>query len=250
MSNRPSKKPLPSQRVNAARDQAQRSRTIWIVAAVAAVVVFALVVTLALSSGGDDGTATAGQDKGAAGTVVPTGDVIYGTVSVEGTPIPALTPGSADTAIGGVVPTVTGQQFDGSPITIGGAASNGKPTVVFGLAHWCPHCQKEVPFISSWLDDNGMPEDVNLVALSTGAMESRGNWTPDEWLIEEGWTIPTMADDETGTAAQAIGLSSFPYYLVYDADGKVIWRGSGERLTDAQWEPVLEAARTGVPPTS
>ncbi len=41
------------------------------------------------------------------------------------------------------VPTLTGQSlFDGSAMNI---APTGKPMVVVYLAHWCPHCQAEVP---------------------------------------------------------------------------------------------------------
>ena len=43
------------------------------------------------------------------------------------------------------VPTLTGQSlFDGSAMTI---APTGKPMAVVYLAHWCPHCQAEVPRI-------------------------------------------------------------------------------------------------------
>ncbi len=255
MSNRPSKKPLSSQRVNAARDQAQRSRTIWIGAGVAAVVVFALVVALVLSTGGGDeeekvleacppsaATAPVNTDM----TVVEPGDLDYGTVSVEGDPLTPL-PSGKDLAVGECVPTISGQQFDGTPITIGGTSTSGKPAVIIGVAHWCPHCQKEVPLIQGWLDANGMPDDVDLLAVSTAAVEERGNWPADDWLIGEGWTVPTLVDDQGGTAAQALGLAGFPYMLVVDGGGHVVHRTSGEK-TVAQWEALVEAARTGIAP--
>lgn len=245
MSNRPSKKPMSSsaQRVNDARNQAGRNRTIWIVTAAAVAVVAALVI--AVVAGGGDDNKTTGANK----STIPVGaDVIeYGTVEVQGTPLAPLEPG-VDAAVGQPVPAVTGQLFGGQPLTIGGATS-GKPTVIVGVAHWCPHCQKEVPLIQKWLDDNGTPTDVDIVALSTGGVPSRGNWPANEWLAGEGWTVPTMVDDQAGTAAAAIGLSGFPFIVAVDADGNVVYRTSGEK-TVKQWEAIVEAARTGTPPTA
>lgn len=248
MSNRPSKKNLPSERVKDARNQAQRSRGIWIVAAVVGVVIFALVVAISLSGSDSGPSSTAGESKGSAGTVVPAATIDYGLVEVEGAPLPQLPQSGADTAIGMTAPTVDGQQFDGSAITIGGVNADGKPSVVLGIAHWCPHCQREVPSVQSWIDDNGMPDDVDIVAFSTSAAESQGNWPADEWLIDEGWTVPTMVDDEKGSAAQALGLAGFPYMLVLDADGNVVYRTSGEK-SESEWEAIVDAARTGQAPS-
>lgn len=243
MSNRPSKKPLPSQRVHDAHNQANRSRTIWIIGAVAMVILFAVIVT-AVARGGNDEKAADSSTSG--GTVVAVGDTDYGTVEVNGTPLPPMAEGGADAAVGQPVPTLTGQQFNGANIAIG---NDGKPKVILGIAHWCPHCQKEVPIIQKWLDDNGMPADVEIVAVSTSATESRGNWPASEWLNGEGWTVPTLVDDQDGTAATAIGVSGFPYMLVVDAEGNVVYRTSGEKTVE-EWEAIVDAARTGVAPTS
>lgn len=249
MSNRPSKKPMPSaKRANEARAQAARNRTIWIVAAVAVAVVFALVLAIVASGGGDDDTTAANKAE----STIPVGSddpaaITYGTVEVEGSPLAPLTPGT-DSEVGQPVPAITGQLFNGEPITIGGSTS-GKPTVILGVAHWCPHCQKEVPIIQKWLDENGTPTDVDLVAISTSAEPAKGNWPANEWLAGDGWTVPTLVDDKAGTAASAIGLSGFPFMVVVDADGNVVYRTSGEK-TVQQWEAIVEAARTGVPPTA
>jgi thioredoxin-related protein len=37
-----------------------------------------------------------------------------------------------------------------------------------------------------------------------------------------------MADSDTYAAAAAYGLSSYPYFVVLDANGKVVQRASGE----------------------
>jgi thiol-disulfide isomerase/thioredoxin len=223
--------------------QAGRSSTlVWVV--LAAVVVLAGIVALVVArDSGDDG----GSASPSGGTVVPAGDLDYGTVTVEGTPLPIATGTSAttDPAIGEELPTIEGQQFDGSPITIAG---DGKPQIVMAIAHWCPHCRAEVPRIQDWLDENGMPTDVDLVAVATATDASRPNFSPGDWLRGAGWSVPTMVDDEDDTAGQALGIGSFPTFVAVGADGRVLLRATGE-LTMDQWEALLEVARTGEVPS-
>jgi hypothetical protein len=74
--------------------------------------------------------------------------------------------------------------------------------------------------------------------------ETRGNWPPGEWLVDEGWTQPTMVDPD-GSAAETWGLTSFPYFVAIDANGDVVARASGE-LTTAQFEELLLGATHGL----
>ncbi len=247
MSNRPNTKPTASQRATASRVQQARqsertSRVPWIIGGVIALVLVVLVVAVALTRKSDTPVATGGG-SGNPGTVV-SGGLSYGTVKVTGTPLPTLTQGAtgaSDPAVGQVAPTLQGVTMSEQPITIGG---DGKPKVVMFLAHWCPHCQAEVPRIEQWLKANGMPADVQLYAVATGTSDQRPNFPPSKWLQKEGWTVPTMVDDQNGTAADAYGLSSFPYFVAVDANGKVVARTSGE-LEMSQFEDLLAAARSG-----
>jgi thiol-disulfide isomerase/thioredoxin len=242
MSNRPSKRRLPSQRVKEAQKAADRSRTWLIFVAVGVVVAVVLVVALA-TRGSDDGGDVA---SASGGTVVPKGDAAFGEVTTSGAtlaPLPSNGAGNpeADPATGAQAPSVSGVTFDGTPVSIN---ADGRPKVVLFLAHWCPHCQAEVPRIQSWLNANGMPTDVDLVAVASGTASDRPNYPPGKWLRKEGWTVPTILDDEAGTVAQAYGLSGFPFFVVVGPDGKVVTRASGE-LSEEAWTRVVEAARTG-----
>lgn len=147
---------------------------------------------------------------------------------------------SEDPAVGMKIPTVTGKDFDGNDITISG--DDGKAKVILFVAHWCPHCQKEVPLLKEHLDGVPMPDDVELVTVSTSVKPGADNYPPSEWLAEEGWSAPVLADDENSSVAQAFGLSSFPYFVVVDADGNVVGRASGELTTD-QFDQIVEAAQ-------
>ena len=148
-------------------------------------------------------------------------------VNVTGNPLPEFPGnGSADPAVSIEAPVLKGRSFDGSKVTIGGKTA--KPTLVMFMAHWCPHCQREVPLVVQWRADGTIPDDVDLVGVSTGVMSDQNNYPPSAWLDEVKWPGPVMADSGRDAAAAAFGLPSYPYFVALDADGKVIARGSGE----------------------
>src|SRR5699024_5507678 len=111
-------------------------------------------------------------------------------------------------------PTVSGSAFDGSSVKI---AADGRPKVVIFLAHWCPHCQAEVPVVQAWINAKGMPDGVDLVTVATGIDPKAPNYPPDAWLAREGWTVPVIVDS-TNTVAQAYGLSAYPFGTFIGSD--------------------------------
>jgi thiol-disulfide isomerase/thioredoxin len=244
MSNQPSSKGSASSRVAAASAQNSSSSTrlIWIGIAVVVLVVGVLAFVVTRSDGSDGGSATPDNGGATPGvTVVPSGKVAVGPIVVTGTQLPELASGGADPAVGQIIPTIEGQTFDGTALSIG---PTGEPTIIMVVAHWCPHCQREVPFLQSWLTANGAPEGVRLVALATSNDSGKPNYPAGQWLVREKWTVPTMVDDKASDGAQALGVTGFPYFIVVDAQGKVIERTSGE-LTAAQWEALIAAAKSG-----
>ena len=156
-----------------------------------------------------------------------------------GEALPMLSDGD-DSARGCTIPTAEGLDLDGEAITIG---PDGPAKLIVFVAHWCPHCQAEVPRIVEHLADTPMPDDVDLVAVSTSANPAAPNYPADAWLDDEGWTVPTL-DDVDNAAALQFGLGAFPFFVAVDAEGAVVARGSGE-LTMDQFDALVEAARTG-----
>jgi predicted transcriptional regulator len=73
-----------------------------------------------------------------------------------------------------------------------------------------------------------VPAGVDVYGVSTSVAESRGNYPPSQWLADDGWTAPTIADSQESEAATAWGLQTFPYFVVVDKDGKVVARAHGE----------------------
>jgi hypothetical protein len=56
----------------------------------------------------------------------------------------------------------------------------------------------------------------------------RPNWPPQEWLEEEGWTVPVIMDDEDSSVVLAYGMRATPFYVVLDGENSNLGRFSGE----------------------
>jgi cytochrome c biogenesis protein CcmG, thiol:disulfide interchange protein DsbE len=138
-----------------------------------------------------------------------------------------------DPAVGAPAPELAGASFDGAEVAIG---DDGRPKALLFIAHWCPHCQREVPIVQDLVDGGDTPAGVDLYAVSTGVDRASPNYPPSAWLEREGWSSPVLADD--GSAAEAFGLTSYPYWVFVDADGRVAHRQSGA-LTEEQIDGAL-----------
>ena len=196
------------------RAAARASRTPWLLAGVVVVIGLAALIAVVGTGGGDSASA---QNEVAA-------------VSVSGTPLSAaegsgLLPRATDTAVGQTVPALSGTSFGGGSLTYGVPTA---PTVYLFVAHWCPHCQAEVPRIVGWLDDGSLPANVSWRIVSTAVEKSRENYPPSAWLAKVRWEGPVVVDSAGGDAATAFGLRSFPYLVFTDAKGVVQQRATGE----------------------
>lgn len=186
-------------------------------------------------------TTAAPPTTGAGGSTSEPGPTTSTAPASSSGTLPLYEATQVDQAVGMTIPTVTGQDFDGKPITIG---PDGTAKVIIFVAHWCPHCQREVPKIAAHLAEQPMPDDVKLLTVSTSVEVGADNYPPEAWLEREKWPAPVLADDARGTAAQAFGLRAFPYFVVVDAQGKVVFRTSGEISTEA-FDQLVQAARAG-----
>lgn len=162
-----------------------------------------------------------------------------GPVVVTGAALATFDSTIDDLTIGTAAPVIAGESFDGTPITVGGPTEN--PTFVVFLAHWCPHCNDEVPELIGLEEAGRMPEGLDVIGVSTAVEPDRENYPPSEWIDDRGWPWPTMADDEALSAMAAVGGSSFPFAVVLDTDGNVLARRAGQASADDTVE-FLEAA--------
>jgi protein-disulfide isomerase len=200
-------------------------RILWIVGGV---VGLALIVALAASVATEQPV-----DEG----------VAFGPVTVEGSVLPEYSRDVVDGSIGMVAPTITGEDADGNPVTIG---PDGRAKVVAFMAHWCPHCQRDLPVLKGWLDQTGGDPAVDVYAVTTLSDRVRPNFPPQDWLAREGWSEAVILDDENDTAARALGLTGTPFYVVLDGSNTVLSRVSGEIGTagfEAIWGLAAAAAQ-------
>lgn len=197
------------------RDRPRSPLSGWVVGGlVAAVIAVAGIVAVVATAGSDHSTDGLEQTR---------------PVAITGTALPAFTDNPADPAIGMTAPTLTGAGFDGAPL----AVEPGAPTLVVFLAHWCPHCQREVPVLADWAADGGVPAGVQVIGVATSTTSERPNYPPSAWLEREHFPFPVIADSPVYDAATAYGLTSYPYFVVLDSSGRVTTRASGEIDPDA-----------------
>ncbi|MGB7861407.1 MAG: TlpA disulfide reductase family protein [Acidimicrobiia bacterium] len=183
-----------------------RSTILWVIGGVVAL---ALIVLMALSIANEPAIDTS---------------IGFGEVTAEGNPIPFLAEGG-DPTIGFPAPTVSGADWNGVPTTI---EADGRPKLIVFLAHWCPHCQAEVPEVQAWLDAGNLPDDVDIYSVTALTNPTRTNWPPQDWLEAEGWTVPVIMDDAESTVATAYGMTGTPFWVVLDGENNNLGRVSGQ----------------------
>lgn len=150
----------------------------------------------------------------------------FAAVTVAGPELSTWTSNDRDAATGDTVPSISGTGLDGKPLRL--APNDGVARVYVVFAHWCPHCQAEVPRIVTWARTHELPSHVQVVGISTSASKDQPNFPPAAWLARERWHYDTLVDDEVGTAASALGLEGFPFLVFVDMRGQVVRRFSGE----------------------
>lgn len=140
----------------------------------------------------------------------------------------AKDPGNPKALIGKAAPSLSGPDMTGSgDVSLNDMA--GKPTLVVFWAHWCPHCQKELPIIQKL--SKQMKGQVNFLTVSTSAQPGSGGEqysTPEKFIETVGMTMPTVTDS-SGKDARAYGLEGFPQIYFLDSSLVVKSAMSGEK---------------------
>ena len=209
-------------RRDAARDRERATgRNRWLLPVIGVVVVIgAAIAAIVLSGNGSGGGSSAVPSARPSGSGAASVSGAPGTEPiVNGVPLTAFSDAANDPMIGQIIPTVTA--------ATGSIALDGRPKVLVFLAHWCSHCQAEVPVVQAWLDQGGLPADVDLISISTSIDPSLPNYPPEAWLTREGWTPPVITDPRN-VVANAFGTSAFPYFVFVNGDGTVKGRLTGE----------------------
>lgn len=143
---------------------------------------------------------------------------------IRGKYLPIMVQGYDDPAIGLPAPEIKAFGLDGSEIFIGG---EGPTTLIMVLAHWCPHCRNEVRELSAFLGESEAMDRVRMITLLTSINEERANFPPHTWLEMEEWPLPSIVDTSSSQIATALGVSSFPFFIVLNDKGEIELRIPG-----------------------
>jgi len=66
---------------------------------------------------------------------------------------------------------------------------------------------------------------VDVYSVSTSPDPNKQDYPPSEWLKD--WPVPVLVDSEGREAAEAYGVTVFPYSVFIYADGTIAARASG-----------------------
>ncbi len=206
----------------------------FILALVAVCILGAGLIAVVISSGaGDDPDAVA-----ATADVTVEGDILPQMPSVGG-----VTSAANDEAVGLTAPRLVGTDFDDNEVVI---EADGRPKAVYFVAHWCPHCQVEVPTVQGLIDAGLQPEGMDIYGVSTSVNAGSTNYPPNRWLeSDEGWNVTTMRDNEDSEALINYGAGGFPYVVYLDGDNTVLARSAGE-LDEATIQQAWALTAAGV----
>jgi thiol-disulfide isomerase/thioredoxin len=156
-----------------------------------------------------------------------------GNAAGAATPAPAVPAGflprfsnqGPDEAVGLTLITVEGPDaYSEATLTIDPA--DGTKRVWMVWAHWCPYCQQELPELNAWWPEaSGTYADIELVTVTTSMDPSRGN-PLEPYLESSQFVFPVVVDNDTKIAAQ-FGVNAFPFWMVTNGDGTVLFRSAG-----------------------
>ena len=170
---------------------------------------------------------------GAAPAVSDAGSGQSNAISAAPGSLPLFSSPENDVAVrdGYVLGDLTAVEYYGaSQMTV--APADGTSRVWLVWAHWCPYCQQELPELAQWWPANAdrFP-NTDLVTVTTSMDDARGNpLTP--YLESSQFPFPVLVDPDLRIATQ-FGTNAFPFWVVTDGDGKVIFRVAGAIGIDA-----------------
>lgn len=135
-------------------------------------------------------------------------------------------PGEFDTSQAGAsAPALFFEASDGASLRLD--ARRGTPTLVNLWATWCAPCVAEMPALDRLAKAQG---DSLLVVGVSQDLEGWDKVRP--FVAKARLRTMTIVLDKDGKLATALGAAGLPLTVLYDADGREVWRVNGPREWD------------------
>lgn len=136
---------------------------------------------------------------------------------------PRLASGEFDTGRRGErAPALSLERQDGSTTTL--AAFRGRPLLVNLWATWCAPCIAEMPA----LDRLALAQRGKLHVV--GVSQDMQGWVKVRpFVAKAGLEHMSILLDEAGALSTKVGAAGLPVTILYDAEGREVWRVNGPR---------------------
>ena len=137
--------------------------------------------------------------------------------------------------LGEAAPRLTVDDWNGRPVSLGGAAADGRATLLLFVSPSCPVCKTMLEIADSLMRrEQGR---ARLLLASDGPREEHEAFVREQGLAERGYLLSS----ELGLVYQ---VGKLPYAVLIDAAG--VLRGKGLVNTREHLESLFEAMERGV----
>ena len=141
-----------------------------------------------------------------------------GEAAVPGAPVAGLDRSRA----GSPAPEVTFTNPDGGDFTL--ARSRGVPVLVNLWATWCAPCVKELPTLQKLDERHAVDGGLGIIIVS---QDMAPKASVDAFLKSKGIALRSFLDPEMKLTG-ALGVEVMPTSVLYDAQGREVWRYVGD----------------------
>jgi thiol-disulfide isomerase/thioredoxin len=117
--------------------------------------------------------------------------------------------------ISGAPPSIRGQTMDGQVFDL--AELNGRPSVIYFWASWCPVCKTMQAMVQTVAKDHPL---VSLALQSGGQVEVR------RYMNDEGFNLKTLLDED-GAIGKRYGIRGVPSLFILGPDGNIRFATAG-----------------------
>jgi thiol-disulfide isomerase/thioredoxin len=144
--------------------------------------------------------------------------------SAEAAAAPAPASGFDRSHRGSPIPDLTVSGLDGKPVAL--ASLKGKPLLVNLWATWCGPCVTELPTLDQLAGDKAASLRIVEISQDSGADGAAAAKVKTFWESKNLAHLSTLIDPG-GDAMTKYGATTLPTTLYYDAQGREVWRLTG-----------------------